>query len=115
MADALPRNRERPITVDERSGVLHPERLARFEAGWIAPAPAVSAVVDQYWHVSWAVGLTVLDTLASLMVSMAVSGARTVRSSPHPPDLIGELVAEVFVDGLTRVRTETLARFDGPH
>ncbi|MEZ5085976.1 MAG: helix-turn-helix domain-containing protein [Tessaracoccus sp.] len=46
--------RERPIVADERSGVLHPKRLPRYAAGWIQPDPAVSAVVDQYWHVSWA-------------------------------------------------------------
>ncbi|WP_308796264.1 helix-turn-helix domain-containing protein [Agromyces silvae] len=46
--------RERSITDSERSGVLYPDRLARYAASWIAPDPAVSAVVDQYWHVSWA-------------------------------------------------------------
>lgn len=46
--------REHPIAASERSGVLYPERLARYRAGWIDPDPAVSAVVDQYWHVSWA-------------------------------------------------------------
>lgn len=46
--------RGRPIAGSERSGVLYPERLARYQAGWIAPDSAVSAVVDQYWHVSWA-------------------------------------------------------------
>ncbi|WP_375002966.1 helix-turn-helix domain-containing protein [Aeromicrobium sp. CTD01-1L150] len=46
--------RERPIAASERSGVLYPDRLARYAAGWIAPDPAVAAVVDQYWHVSWA-------------------------------------------------------------
>ncbi|MGO1560391.1 MAG: helix-turn-helix domain-containing protein [Actinomycetaceae bacterium] len=46
--------RERPIARSERSGVLYPERLARFRAGWIDPGPTVSAVVDQYWHVDWA-------------------------------------------------------------
>ncbi|MGO1544247.1 MAG: hypothetical protein ACTHXA_07880 [Gulosibacter sp.] len=45
--------RERPIAASERSGVLYPDRLARFAAGWIAPDAAFSAVVDQYWHVSW--------------------------------------------------------------
>lgn len=45
--------RQRPMTASERSGVLFPSRLARFAAGWIEPAPDVSAVVDQYWHVSW--------------------------------------------------------------
>lgn len=46
--------REHPIAASERSGVLYPERLARYQAGWIDPDPAVSTVVDQYWHVSWA-------------------------------------------------------------
>ena len=46
--------REQPIAVAERSGVLYPDRLTRYAAGWIAPDPAVSAVVDHYWHVSWA-------------------------------------------------------------
>lgn len=46
--------RERPIAASERSGVLYPERLARYNAGWAAPARAVSSVVDQYWHVAWA-------------------------------------------------------------
>lgn len=44
----------RPILPGERSGVLHPGNLARYDAHWIAPDPAVSAAVDQYWHVSWA-------------------------------------------------------------
>lgn len=48
--------REQPIAVTDRSGVLYPDRLARYAAGWIAPDPAVSAVVDHYWHVSWALG-----------------------------------------------------------
>jgi len=43
----------RPIGVDERSGVLQPENLARYDALWIDPAPQVAAAVDQYWHVSW--------------------------------------------------------------
>ena len=45
---------ERPIARTERSGVLHPDRLARYRAGWIDPAPDVAAVVDTYWHVTWA-------------------------------------------------------------
>ena len=44
--------RERPIVASERSGVLYPERLTRYRAGWIDPDPAVSAVVDHYWQVS---------------------------------------------------------------
>lgn len=44
---------ERPIAHTERSGVLYPDRLERYAAGWIDPDPTVAAVVDQYWHVSW--------------------------------------------------------------
>lgn len=44
-----------PRTIDprERSGVLHPENLARYSAGWIEPHPDVAGVVDRYWHVRW--------------------------------------------------------------
>lgn len=44
----------RPIIASERSGVLYPDRLARYAASWTAPDPSVSSVVDHYWHVSWA-------------------------------------------------------------
>lgn len=43
----------RPIVPDEASGVLHPERLARYAAEWIEPDRSVREVVDQYWHVRW--------------------------------------------------------------
>lgn len=59
--------RERPIAADERSGVLYPERLVRYQAGWIDPEPASSAVVDQYWHVAWA--LAVLSDLTPAQVA----------------------------------------------
>lgn len=45
--------KQHPITGEERSGILHPERLERYAAGWITPSFEVSDVVDQYWHVSW--------------------------------------------------------------
>lgn len=45
---------ERPILPDDRSGVLLPGHLERYAANWIAPAPEVATVVDQFWHVSWA-------------------------------------------------------------
>ncbi len=45
---------EWPISPAERSGVLHPANLARYEASWITPDVSVAAVVDQYWHVTWA-------------------------------------------------------------
>jgi AraC-like DNA-binding protein len=43
-----------PIDADERSGALDPAGLARFRARWLAPDPAVAAVVDTYWAVEWA-------------------------------------------------------------
>lgn len=53
MSEFLDDAMQRRIARDERSGVLFPERLVRYSAGWIAPDADVSAVVDQYWHVSW--------------------------------------------------------------
>jgi AraC-like DNA-binding protein len=44
----------RSIAPHERTGVLHPENLARYAARWIDPGPAVAEVVDRYWHVRWA-------------------------------------------------------------
>lgn len=44
----------RSIAPDERTGVLHPENLERYAARWIDPSPAVTEVVDRYWHVRWA-------------------------------------------------------------
>lgn len=45
--------RIRRIGDDERSGVLTPSNLARFEAAWVEPADAVREVVDTYWAVRW--------------------------------------------------------------
>lgn len=44
------------IESDERTGVLQPRNLPRYNAAWIAPAPRVSAVVDTYWTVDWRLG-----------------------------------------------------------
>lgn len=44
---------DRPIEHDERSGVLHPGNLRRYDARWIEPDVAVRVVVDRYWHVRW--------------------------------------------------------------
>lgn len=41
------------IGPDDRSGVLQPENLARYNATRFEPDPGVSDVVDQYWHVRW--------------------------------------------------------------
>lgn len=43
----------RPIRPGERSGVLFPGNLDRYDAHWIVPDVSVAAAVDQYWHVSW--------------------------------------------------------------
>lgn len=48
-----PADRERPIRADERSGVLHPRNLQRYDARWFDPDPLISSVVDKYWHVRW--------------------------------------------------------------
>lgn len=41
------------ISVDERSGVLHPQNLQRYGARWFDPAPGIASVVDRYWQVRW--------------------------------------------------------------
>jgi AraC-like DNA-binding protein len=43
----------RAIDASERSGVVHPENLARYAATWIEPAREVAEVVDRYWTVRW--------------------------------------------------------------
>lgn len=43
----------RKIDAAERSGVLFPSNLSRFSAEWVAPAGAVSDVVETYWSVNW--------------------------------------------------------------
>lgn len=46
-------NQAAPIRADERSGVLEPANLTRFDAGWIDPDPGVGGILDRYWHVRW--------------------------------------------------------------
>ena len=46
-------NSDRRMHPDELTGVLDPVNLARYDARWIAPAPDVDVVVDQYWTVNW--------------------------------------------------------------
>lgn len=41
------------IRPGERSGVLQPENLARYNATRFEPDPRVRDVVDRYWHVRW--------------------------------------------------------------
>ena len=43
----------RQIARDERSGVLHPANLRRYNAEWFEPAPRVRDVVERYWSVTW--------------------------------------------------------------
>lgn len=94
---------QEPIRSGERSGVLHPDNLARYDAHWIAPASDVAAVVDQYWYVSWslrdgeqldqriidlpAVTVTIEegDVPAPLAVTGVQSGAwrRSIRGAGH--------------------------------
>lgn len=47
---------DRRISSDERTGVLQPENLARFQARWFAPSPGAAAVIDTYWSVRWELG-----------------------------------------------------------
>lgn len=51
--DRRPVRRAARIGTDERTGMLSPDNLARWAARWIAPAPALAAIVDTYWSVEW--------------------------------------------------------------
>lgn len=50
---AADHGRDRPIGADERTGVLHPRNLDRYQARWFEPDAAVRDVVDHYWQVTW--------------------------------------------------------------
>lgn len=41
------------VRLDARSGVLHPENLARYDVRRFEPHPDISEVVDYFWHVRW--------------------------------------------------------------
>lgn len=41
------------VRVDARSGVLHPENLARYDVRRFEPHPDISEVVDYFWRVRW--------------------------------------------------------------
>ncbi len=51
MEDSRPASK--PIEVHERSGVMAPSLLRRFDATWHEPAAEVRDVVDAYWSVQW--------------------------------------------------------------
>jgi AraC-like DNA-binding protein len=54
MDTATSRDRtSQPIAREERSGVLHPENLRRYNAQWFEPAVGVRDVVESYWSVTW--------------------------------------------------------------
>lgn len=45
--------KRRPIGPADRSGVLHPENLARYAATSYQAGAAIGAVVDHFWTVAW--------------------------------------------------------------
>lgn len=53
MSAAGGQTRGRPIEETEPTGVLAPQNLQRFAAGWVDPTPAIADLVDQFWHVRW--------------------------------------------------------------
>ncbi|MDI6098844.1 AraC family transcriptional regulator [Actinoplanes sp. NEAU-A12] len=50
--DRIPGTRK-PIGRTDRSGVLHPENLARYAATTYPASAAISEVVDHFWTVAW--------------------------------------------------------------
>lgn len=80
----MPENAQRDITRTERSGVLVPSNLARYQARWIQPAAAARAVVDAYWHVRWDLGDDVIDQVIVDRPAITV----TVESGNVPAPLV---------------------------
>lgn len=128
---------EQPIGALERSGALYPDRLQRYEPGWVEPGPGVRVVVDRYWHVRWqldqpvqeriidapAVTLTIEDgdVPAPLMITGPSTRAwqRTiggrgrvfgVRLRPAGLGVVCDLPAEHLVDAALPVTAHVDAR-----
>ena len=115
--------------------MLHPENLERYGARWIDPDPAVAEVVDQYWHVRWALpedeaidqrivtlpGITLSIETGDIPAPLVVTGAqrsaweRTIRGRgevfamrlrPAGLAVLGELDASAIVDATLPVTPE---------
>ncbi|WP_411742211.1 helix-turn-helix domain-containing protein [Rhodococcus sp. IEGM 1343] len=73
----------KPIDVHERSGVMAPALLRRFDATWHEPAAAVRDVVDAYWSVRWA--LTTDETVEQRVLEFpAVTVSVETGAVPAP-------------------------------
>lgn len=49
---------QRPISAEERSGVLYPKNLQRYGARWFEPGSEAAVAVESYWYVRWRLGPT---------------------------------------------------------
>ncbi|MEV8267341.1 helix-turn-helix domain-containing protein [Microbacterium sp. NPDC076911] len=83
--------RQRDIDDRDRSGVLTPSNLKRFNAEWIRPSADVQSVVDTYWAVQWrlppdeAVAQRIVDFPAvTLSIEAGAVPARFVISTVRP-------------------------------
>lgn len=129
----------RPIRPEERTGVLHPANLERYAARWMDPSPAVAEVVDQYWHVRWALPADAsidqrIVTLPAVTLSieagevpapLVITGAQrgawsrrisgrgevfAVRLRPAGLAVLGDIGADSIVDATVPVTPESDAQ-----
>ncbi len=91
-----------PITADERTGVLHPDNLETFRAGWVRPGPGLEPVVESYWHVRWS-----LPPGAGLRQRVVDLPAVTLTIE------VGDVVAPLVVTGVHRRAWERTIRGTG--
>lgn len=125
----------RPIAPQERTGVLHPENLERYAARWIDPSPAISEVVDRYWHVRWALpahefidqrivtlpAITLSIEAGDVPAPLVITGAQrsawerriggygevfAVRLRPAGLAVVGDLRADSILDATVAVTPE---------
>ena len=75
----------RAIAGDERSGVLHPANLRRYNAEWFEPAAGVRDVVENYWAVTW--NLQAGERIAQRIIA-APAITLTLESGSVPAPLV---------------------------
>jgi AraC-like DNA-binding protein len=86
MASAVSSERAiREIARDERSGVLHPANLRRYNAEWFEPAPRVRDVVERYWSVTW--NLPVGESITQRIIA-APAITLTLESGSVPAPIV---------------------------
>ncbi|HEX7098984.1 MAG TPA: helix-turn-helix domain-containing protein [Acidimicrobiia bacterium] len=94
--------RPEPVRIDDRTGVLHPENLARYDARRFEAHPDIAAVVDHFWQVRWH-----LD--AGEVISQRIIDAASVHLTVEQ----GAVPAPLVITGVHRRAWHRLIRGSG--